>query len=217
MFHVLSNFFRGESHRTQSIPILLASKPEGPSVSTSPHRCCSPSPVSSCSISSLTIYTMHFHINLPLNSSKIHSLFITHLTLCHLKKKNPLSLIYAVHILLNALECGWPAKRTTQRKLNFHLLEATSLLRALQLGVQVHPHLPCVCSGFSSCHKHCKCVLNLENTGMHHLWLLASFCPLFCNEPWASGGGYVIPICHLGVSLLQPHIFCTLTGCGSLC
>lgn len=65
----------------------LASQKDHP-VSTSPHRCCSPSPVSSCSISSLTIYTMHFHINLPLNSSKIHSLFITHLTLCHLKKKS---------------------------------------------------------------------------------------------------------------------------------
>lgn len=31
---------------------------------------------------------MHFHTNLPLNSSKIHSLFITYLTLCHLKKKS---------------------------------------------------------------------------------------------------------------------------------
>lgn len=45
----------------------------------------------------------------------------------------------------------------------------------------------------------------------HDFWLLQYFYPLLCTEPWASEGEHPIEMFHLGLSILQSLILCSLS------
>ena len=52
--------------------------------------------------------------------------------------------------------------------------------------------------------------------GIHYLFFLYSFCPLFRSDLSVFGGRHVLCMFPLGLSILESLIFCTSSSCGSL-